>query len=82
MCGFTLYSTYFITKFSEFKMTNKEVIELKKATALNDLRKLFNPRTEHSFTYYEGQGSRMEQMGYKAERIIETLEKELKDLKK
>jgi len=62
-------------------MTKQELIQYKKATALNALRKLYHPKTKHSYTYYEGEGSMMEQMSYDAKHIIETLEKELLEIK-
>jgi len=62
-------------------MTREEIILLKKATALNAIRKLYHPLTKHDFTYYEGEGSKMEQISFEVERIIEQLEKELLELK-
>ena len=62
-------------------MTREEVILQKKATALNAIRKLYHPLTKHSYTYYEGEGSRMEQISFDVERIIKQLEKELLELK-
>jgi hypothetical protein len=63
-------------------MTREEIILQKKATALNAIRKLYHPLTKHSYTYYEGEGSRMEQISFDVERIITQLEKELLELKK
>jgi len=62
-------------------MTTKELIQYKKATALNAIRKLYNPKTKHNFTYYEDEGSMMEQISYEAKEIIEKLEKELLEIK-
>jgi hypothetical protein len=62
-------------------MTREEVILQKKATALNTIRKLYHPLTKHGFTYYEGEGSRMEQISFLVERIIKQLEKDLLELK-
>lgn len=62
-------------------MTTEELKQYKKATALNAIRKLYHPKTKHNFTYYEGEGSMMEQISYEAKQIIETLEKELLELK-
>jgi hypothetical protein len=62
-------------------MTKQELIQYKKATALNAIRRLYNPKTEHSFTYYEGEGSMMEQISYEVKQIIETLEKKLLEIK-
>lgn len=62
-------------------MTREEIILQKKATALNAIRKLYHPLTKHSYTYYEGEGSRMEQISFDVERIITQLEKELLELK-
>jgi hypothetical protein len=63
-------------------MTREEIILQKKATALNAIRKLYHPLTKHSYTYYEGEGSRMEQISFDVERIITQLEKELLELKR
>lgn len=62
-------------------MTREEIILQKKATALNAIRKLYHPLTKDSYTYYEGEGSRMEQISFDVERIITQLEKELLELK-
>ena len=62
-------------------MTREEIILQKKATALNAIRKLYHPLTKHSYTYYEGEGSRMEQISFDVEKIIKQLEKELLELK-
>jgi len=62
-------------------MTTEELKQYKKATALNAIRKLYHPKTKHNFTYYEGEGSMMEQISYEVKQIIETLEKELLELK-
>jgi hypothetical protein len=62
-------------------MTREEIILHKKATALNAIRKLYHPLTKHGYTYYEGEGSRMEQISFDVERIIKQLEKELLELK-
>jgi hypothetical protein len=62
-------------------MTREEVILQKKATALNAIRKLYHPLTKHGYTYYEGEGSRMEQISFDVERIIKQLEKDLFELK-
>ncbi len=62
-------------------MTREEIILQKKATALNAIRKLYHPLTKHSYTYYEGEGSRMEQISFDVERIIKQLEKELLELR-
>ena len=62
-------------------MTREEIILQKKATSLNAIRKLYHPLTKHGYTYYEGEGSRMEQISFDVERIITQLEKELLELK-
>jgi hypothetical protein len=62
-------------------MTREEIILQKKATALNAIRKLYHPLTKHGYTYYEGEGTRMEQISFDVERIIKQLEKELLELK-
>lgn len=62
-------------------MTTKELKQYKKSTALNAIRKLYHQKTKHNFTYYEGEGSKMEQISYEVQSIIEHLEKELLELK-
>jgi len=62
-------------------MTKTELIQYKKATALNAIRKLYHPKTKHSFTYYEGEGSKMEQISYEVEFIVQQLEKDLEEIK-
>lgn len=62
-------------------MTKEEIIRHKKATALNAIRKLYHPLTKHHYTYYGGEGSRMEQISYDVENIIQKLENELSELK-
>lgn len=61
-------------------MTHQENRQRVKNEALNKLRKLFNPNTEHNYTYYSGEGSTMEQVAYDAQYIIEELEKQLSEL--
>lgn len=62
-------------------MTHTELVHYKKATALNAIRKLLHPKTVLNFTYYEEEDSRREQLCDEIEYIIETLEKELFELK-
>jgi hypothetical protein len=62
-------------------MTKEENKQYIKATALNKIRKLYHPLTKNHYTYYEGEGSRMEQMSFDVEQIIEQLEKDLDKLK-
>jgi len=62
-------------------MTKEEIILIKKENALNAIRNLYNPHIKHSYRYYEGEGSRMEQISYDVKYIIEKLEKELSKLK-
>ena len=62
-------------------MTKEENKQYIKATALNKIRKLYHPLTKNHYTYHEGEGSMMEQMSYEAKKIIETLEKELIEIK-
>jgi len=57
------------------KRTTEQISQLYKSTALNAIRKLYNPKTKHNFTYYEGEGSRGEQ-------TIIQLEKDLINLKR
>jgi len=63
-------------------VTKQELIQYKKATALNAIRKLYHPKTKHRYTYYDGEGSLMEQISFDAKEIIERLEKELDEIKK
>lgn len=62
-------------------MTREQVIQQKKATALNSIRKLYHPLAKPlSCCYMEGEtqaGRREQEVG----RIIEQLEKELIELK-
>ena len=58
-------------------MTQQEVKSLKKSTALNAIRKLYNPLYKHNYTYYPGEGSFCEQRDAEVEQIIKNLEKEL-----
>lgn len=63
-------------------MTREQVILQKKLTTLNAIRKLYHPLTKHSYTYYDGEGSKMEQISFDVERIINQFEKELLELKR
>lgn len=62
-------------------MTREQVILQKKAEALNAIRKICHPLTKHHYTYYEGEGSRKEQMYEDIQRIVAQLEKDLLELK-
>ena len=62
-------------------MNPKELMLQKKATALNAIRKLYHPLTKHSYTYYDGEGTFMEQVSFDVKRIIEKLEKDILELK-
>lgn len=62
-------------------MTHQEIVLHTKLTALNAIRKLYNPLTKHNFSYYAEDGSAMEQISYKTQYIIEQLEKDLIKLK-
>lgn len=62
-------------------MTHLEVVLHTKLTALNAIRKLYHPLIKHNFSYYEEDGSAMEQISYQAQYIIEQLEKDLIKLK-
>lgn len=63
-------------------MTHEENKQRIKAEALNKIRKLFHPKTKHHYTYYEGEGSKMEQMALEVENIIKEMEKQLSELKR
>jgi phage gp16-like protein len=62
-------------------MTLQENRQRIKSEALNKIRKLYHPNAKHGFTYYPGEGSKMEQIAYETERIITEMERELADLK-
>jgi hypothetical protein len=62
-------------------MTKEEIRAQKKATALNKIRKLYNTDTFGRYTYYPGDGSHGEQRDDEVSRIMEDLEKELKNIK-
>ena len=63
-------------------MKKEDVILQRKLTALNSIRKLYHPLNRDTYTYHPADGSRMEQMSYDVEAIINGLEKDLKELKK
>ena len=63
-------------------MTKEQVILQKKLTALNAIRKIYHPLTKHCYTFYDGEGSKSEQMSDDVKYIIEKLEKDLLELKK
>jgi len=58
-------------------MTYQENRQRIKNEALNKIRKLYNPKTNHNFTYYDGEGSTLEQIASGTEFIIEQMEKKL-----
>ena len=64
-------------------MTREEVILQKKATALNAIRKIYNPHNLESGKLMDNpwNESWVEQRDYMVKRIIEQLEKELAELK-
>ncbi len=62
-------------------MTNEENIQRIKNEALNKIRKLYNPNTKHNYTYYDGEGSMMEQISHDVEYIVSQLEKDIAKLK-
>lgn len=61
-------------------MTPQENRQRIKSEALNKIRKLYHPKTQHNFTYYPGEGSKMEQLAQETERIMLEMEKELEKL--
>ena len=63
-------------------MTTEENKLRVKAEALNKIRKLYHPKTKHGYTYYDGEGSLMEQLSFDVKDIIEQMEKQLSDLKR
>lgn len=63
-------------------MKHEEIILMKKLTALNAIRKIYHPLTKHCYTFYDGEGSKSEQMSDDVRGIIEDLEKDLKEIKK
>ena len=62
-------------------MTHEENRQRIKNEALNKIRKLYHPKTKHGYTYYEGEGSLMEQISFDVQHIIEQMEKQLSELK-
>ena len=62
-------------------MTYEENRQRVKNEALNKIRKLYNPNTTHHYTFYDGEGSLMEQISFEAEKIIKEMELELSELK-
>lgn len=62
-------------------MTQQEVKQQKKSTALNAIRKLYDPLYKHNYTYYPGEGTFSEQRDSEVEQIIKNLEKELSKIK-
>jgi len=62
-------------------MKGQELKQYKKATALNAIRKIYDKLYKHKYTFYEGEGTLMEQRDADVKRIIEQLEKELNELK-
>jgi len=62
-------------------MTREENKQRIKSEALNKIRKLYHPKTKHNYTYYEGEGSLMEQISFDVQRILEEMEKQLSGLK-
>lgn len=61
-------------------MTREENRQRIKNEALNEIRKLYHPKTKHNYTYYEGEGSLMEQISFDVQRILEEMEKQLSKL--
>ena len=58
-------------------MTKQENKRRIKAEALNKIRKLYDPKTIHNFTYYEGEGTTGEQLSDEVRYIIDNMNKEL-----
>ncbi len=61
-------------------MTKEENGQRIKNEALNKIRKLYHPETKHSYTFYSGEGSLLEQIAYDIKYIIKQMEKELSKL--
>jgi hypothetical protein len=62
-------------------MTKEENIQRVKNETLNKIKHLYNPQTKHDFTYYDGEGSLMEQISFEVKRLIEGMDKEIKKIK-
>ncbi len=62
-------------------MTNSEVIQQKKNEALNSIRKLYHPLNRNWYDEYDREDSMREQREFAIRNIIESLEKELTNLK-
>ena len=61
-------------------MTNAEVRTQAKATALNEIRKIYHPKY-NGFEQYRDSGSYPEQRDYMVRQILSGLERELEKLK-
>ena len=61
-------------------MTYEENKQRIKNEALNKISKLYHPKTKHSYTYHEGEGSLMEQISFDVRHIIKEMEEQLSKL--
>jgi hypothetical protein len=58
-------------------MTKEENRQRIRNEALNKIKKLYHPKTKHDYTYYDGEGSLMEQISYDVQSIIREMERQL-----
>ena len=61
-------------------MTKSEIRQQKKNEALNKIRKIYNPDIRFNYSNFPGDGSYSDQRDFEIRTIIETLEKDLKEL--
>jgi len=62
-------------------MTSEENKQRIKNETLNKIRKLYHPKTKHNYTYYDGEGSLMEQISFDVESIIREMERQISEIK-
>ena len=63
-------------------MTHEEIVQQRKNQALNEIRKIYNPKYKFPYDdYYANEESRAEQREGEVKSIIERLEEDLKILK-
>jgi hypothetical protein len=58
-------------------MTKEENRQRIRNEALNKIKKLYHPKTKHDYTYYDGEGSLMEQISFDVQSIIREMERQL-----
>jgi len=63
-------------------MTKNEIIQQIKNEALNEIRKIYNPKYKFPFDQYDRESSYTEQIEYKIRYTIESMEKRIKETKR